>query len=87
MKNTIKNIGNKIIHLFGDSINDFETGELLGKCLLIVWCGKIHMIGYNGVPVRVFFLPHNNLRYWRCAIGFGKHKDVDFSRISTPIDT
>lgn len=57
------------VRALGRPIRDCETGEPLGRALVFVWRGKLHVWGIErAIEPRV--LPAPTLSYWRHAIGF-----------------
>lgn len=81
MKVLVRHIGMTLARTFGSQIKDCETGQVLGTALLVVYGGKIRMIGYEGPPIRPVFLPMERITYWKSAIGFRKMNEVDFARL------
>jgi hypothetical protein len=78
MRMTIRAIGLWAARTFGSRIRDFESGEDLGKAIIVPWRGKIHIIGLTQ-PVRVVFLPQTRLTYWKQELGFTTHPPPDFT--------
>ncbi|BCU76929.1 hypothetical protein [Luteolibacter sp. LG18] len=79
MRNLLRNIGHFWISRFGSPIRDEETGELLGRALVVVWRGKIHLIGFSGSMVlKPVFCVQDRVRYWRQTIGFTRPQEPDF---------
>lgn len=83
MKMFIRRIGLTIARTFGSRIVDFRSGRQLGRALLLVWRGKIHVIGLK-VSVRPVFLPQTRLTYWKQELGFTVHPSPDFPREESP---
>ena len=77
MKMFIRRVGLTIARIFGSRIVDFRSGCELGRALLLVWRGKIHVIGLE-VAVRPVFLPQQRLTYWKQVLGFTVHPPPDF---------
>ena len=69
----VRQIGLALARLFGSRITDCHTGRPLGRALLIMWRGKIYVIGLD-TPVRLVFLPQERLTYWKQEIGFTSHQ-------------
>ncbi|MGC4016758.1 MAG: hypothetical protein QM755_19920 [Luteolibacter sp.] len=79
MRRLLKNLGLSCIRRFGSPIRDEETGEFLGRAVMVVWRGKIHLIGYSGnTPVKPVFCAQDRVRYWRQTVGFTSPKPPDF---------
>ena len=73
-------VGLKIARTIGIRIQDFRTGQRLGRALIFPWRGKIHVIGLN-VAVRPMFQPQKRLTYWKQEIVFTEHPPPDFPNI------
>ena len=73
----------KIAHIFGTRFIDFESGELLGKALIIPWRGKIHVIGLEAL-VKPVFQPQKRLNYWKQEIVFVVPGEPDFPNEREP---
>lgn len=74
----MRSIGMKLVHRFGARIRDAETGEVLGRVLIVPWRGRIHVIGLEEVTVRPAFLPQQRLTYWKQDLGFTRLPPPDF---------
>lgn len=71
MRGVLKRCGSWLVRIFGSRIEDYRTGESLGRALILVWRGRIHVIGYTGEkPLLIDFLAEDEVRYWRSRIGF-----------------
>ena len=79
----IRRIGLTIARTIGSRIVDFHSGRELGRALLLVWHGKVHVIGLK-VAVRPVFLPQTRLTYWKQEIGFTVHPPPDFPNVASP---
>jgi hypothetical protein len=77
MKMVIRRMGLFIARAVGSQIIDYQSGQKLGRALLLVWRGKIHVIGLE-TAVRPVFLPQKRLTYWKQEIGFTAHASPDF---------
>ena len=77
----IRSISMKLVHRFGTSLRDAETGEVLGRVLILPWDGRIHVIGLEDVTVRPTFLPQQRLTYWKQDLGFTRLPPPDFPRV------
>ena len=80
MKSAIRKMGMLLVRLFGSEIRDAMDGESLGKALVVAWSGKVHLIGYEGMPLRMSCVPQNRVRYWRIVMGFTKAEVPDYGR-------
>ncbi|MEM7387603.1 MAG: hypothetical protein AAF514_21930 [Verrucomicrobiota bacterium] len=68
--------------VFGMTLRDERTGEVLGKALVIPWRGKVHLIGYrNETPLTPEFLPQERITYWKQTLGFRSYPDPDYQRL------
>ncbi len=71
MKKLFRSLGIIVVKIVGRKITDYKNGEHLGKAIIIVWGGKIHIIGYTGHRcLLVDWLPQEELTYWRARLGF-----------------
>ena len=77
MRKLIRSTILMIAHAFGARVIDFESGQDLGKALIIPWHGKIHVIGLKAA-VRPMFQPQKRLTYWKQEIVFATHPEPDF---------
>ncbi len=80
MRRLIRTAGLTLARLLGAQVRDFETGEVLGRALIVPWRGQIHLIGLTE-PVRVLFRPQQRLTYWKQEIVFTRHPQADFPRV------
>ena len=71
-----------MVRLLGSTIRDAVDGSELGKALMVPWRGRVHLIGYEGVPLRMVCVPQNQIRYWRIELGFTKAQVPDYGRVS-----
>ena len=74
----MRSLGMKLVHRFGARLRDSETGEVLGRVLIVPWRGRIHVIGLEEVTVRPAFLPQQRLTYWKQDLGFTRMPPPDF---------
>lgn len=82
-KNAIRGLGAWFISRFGSRVCDHRTDEFLGRALILVWGGRVLLIGYDGeIPVKPVFVSDPEIRYWRQTIGFESHEAPDFERSS-----
>ncbi len=84
MKSFLRSMGMFIVRRIGSDLRDAVDGELLGKALIFPWNGSVHLIGYDGVPLRMVCLPQKRIRYWRIALGFTKAVVPDFENCRLP---
>ena len=81
MRTILRQIGNLYIRFLGSPIRDEATGQFLGRALILVWRGRIHVIGFTGVgPLKPVFCSQNRIRYWTQAVGFTRPSAPDFPR-------
>jgi hypothetical protein len=85
MRKLIRSAGLALARIFGTRLTDFQTGEPLGKALIIPWRGKIHVIGLEK-DVRAIFQPQKRLTYWKQEIIFTTHPSVDFPKEKSTTD-
>jgi len=74
-----------LVHRFGTRLCDAETGEVLGRALIIPWRGRILVIGLEEVTVRPTFLPQKRLTYWKQELGFTRYPLPDVSGEAKPL--
>ena len=79
----LRSFGLMLARIIGTKVTDANTGELIGRALIIPWRGKLHVIGLEN-PVRVSFLPQKRLTYWKQEIGFTRHEPPDFPKVTSP---
>jgi hypothetical protein len=77
MKKLLRSFGVRLARSFGSEIRDAETGDVIGRALLISWGGRVHIIGLEQ-SVRPVFLPQRRLTYWKQSLGFTLARAVDF---------
>ena len=72
MKRALQTILLKFCRTFGTKVYDAQSGEMLGRCMMISWKGRMHIIGAEShwVPVP---LPQKRMTYWKQEIGFTCH--------------
>lgn len=67
-----------LVSVFGSTIRDSRTGDVLGKAILLPWRGRLRVIGYTGTK---YFYPVFKLQkratYWRQEVEFRTHPDPD----------
>jgi hypothetical protein len=80
----MRSVGMKLVHRLGTRLRDAETGEVLGRVLIVPWRGRIHVIGLEEVTVRPAFLPQQRLTYWKQDLGFTKVPPPDFPHEAEP---
>ncbi len=79
MKNLLRISGLLLVRSFGTKLYDYADGSYLGKAFILTAGGRIHMIGYEGQPFRLVYIPQDRLNYWKVSIGFSKAEVPDFS--------
>jgi hypothetical protein len=83
MKPAVRNFGLRLIDMFASDITDCESGESLGRGLILGWGGRIKVIGHETLPPLIpCFLPQRRLTYWQQSIGFTTHRRPDYPRLS-----
>ena len=78
MKNLLRRIGLVVVQLFGSDIRDLDDGTVLGRALVVAFGGRVHLIGYNGLPLRPVSVAQNRVKYWRITIGFKMAEVPDY---------
>jgi len=74
-----------VARVIGSRIRDEESGEVLGKAIILPWRGKIYVIGYSGIkPLTMAFQTRARVSYWKQEVGFGSHNEPDFPRMTKP---
>ena len=81
MKRTLRNISVIVLRALGSTLVDAQSGEVIGRALLIPWRGRVLVLGLSGShAVRPVFLPQTRLTYWKQELGFTVHPPPDFPR-------
>ena len=79
----VRNATLKVIDLFASDITDCESGESLGRGLILGWRGRIKVIGHETLPPLIpRFLQQRRLTYWRQSVGFTTHPRPDYPKLS-----
>ncbi len=88
----MKNFKHKILRRFAlgiiswlsSDIRDVDTGERIGRALLIPWRGRILILGAGvaGYALVPKFCAQRRLTYWKVELGFTRHPGPDYSRES-----
>lgn len=78
MKKPLRRIGLVVVRLFGSDIHDLDDGAVLGRALVVAFGGRVHLVGYNGLPLRPASVAQNRVKYWRITIGFKKAEVPDY---------
>lgn len=73
----LRNLLVAVARRIGTPVRDAETGELLGRAVMIPWRGKIVCIGLD-TPVCPVFLPQERLTYWKQELGFRRQPPPDY---------
>jgi hypothetical protein len=68
--------------VFGVTITDQRTGNILGKVLIIRWKGGLRLIGLEGMAVKPVFLSQPKEVYWAQDLGFSTHEEPDFPNVT-----
>ena len=69
-----------IINLLGSDIRDVDSGDRIGRALLIPWRGRILMLG-GGVAGQILvpkFCAQRRLTFWKVELGFTRHSAPDY---------
>lgn len=75
MRKLVRKYVLSLARLVGSRIHDYRTDECLGRALILVWRGRVHVIGYQGEKALVVdWLPEEKTRYWRSRIGFTTYR-------------
>ncbi|MGI8820704.1 MAG: hypothetical protein ACR2ID_07555 [Chthoniobacterales bacterium] len=80
LRRIIRAAGLAVARRVGAQVRDTNTGELLGRALIVPWRGHIYVIGLEA-PVQAQFRPQKRLTYWRQEIVFTMRPAPDFERI------
>jgi hypothetical protein len=82
-KLAIRHFALRITDLFASEIFDSQTGESLGRALVLGFFGQTWVIGHAGLPPLIpRFLPKQRLTYWKQTIGFTTHPRPDYPRLT-----
>lgn len=84
MMKFLRSIGLCIVRVLGSDIRDEHDGAVLGRALLFSFCGRIHLIGYEGTPLRPVCVPQSRVKYWRITVGFTRALVPDEPRVEDP---
>jgi len=75
-------LSRRVASVLGSRIVDANTGEVLGKAIVLPWRGRIHLIGLTcSVPLRPVAVSSQRLSYWRTSLGFAAPREPDFPNI------
>ena len=66
-----------VARLLGSPVKDQRTGQMLGRALVIMFRGRVHVIGLQ-TSVRPVFLPQQRLTFWKQELGFTTLPSPDF---------
>lgn len=68
------------VDLVSSDIRDVESGECIGRALLIPWRGRILIVGRGvaGYSLLPKYYPQQRLTHWRVELGFSRHTAPDF---------
>lgn len=86
MKSYLRQLGMCVVRIMGTTILDVADGKELGKAIMVPWRGRVHLIGYEGVPLRVVCVPQNRVCYWRIELGFSRAEVPDYARALVTVD-
>lgn len=75
-----------ILDLLSSDIHDMQTGERIGRALLVPWRGRIYMLGggIGGSSLLPRFSPQTRLTFWKIELGFTEHPPPDFRHEPRP---
>jgi len=79
MRSPLSRLVLALARAMGSTLRDAETGEALGRAMVLTWRGRVWVLGLER-PVRAVFLPKNRLNYWRHELGFVAAKEPDYPR-------
>jgi hypothetical protein len=70
-----------IINLLASDIRDVDTGDRIGRALIIGWRGRILILGEGvaGYALVPKFCAQKRLTFWKCELGFTRHPPPDYS--------
>ncbi len=76
----------RIVDLLSSDIRDIETGEYIGRALLVPWRGRILVVGRGmaGYSLLPRFYPESRLTFWKAELGFTRHAPPDFPHEPRP---
>jgi hypothetical protein len=71
-----------MINLLSSNIRDVDTGECIGRALLIPWRGRILILGAGvaGYALVPKFCAQKRLTFWKCELGFTRHPAPAYPR-------
>ena len=69
-----------LVNLFASDIRDVDTGERIGRALLIPWRGRVLILGAGvaGYALVPKFCSQRRLTYWKAELGFTRHSAPDY---------
>lgn len=69
-----------LINLFSSEIRDVETGECIGRALILPWRGRVLILGARvaGFALVPRFCAQSRLTFWKCELGFTRHPAPDY---------
>jgi hypothetical protein len=79
IRTRLSGIVTALARALGSPIVDCRTGRPIGRALVFAWRGKVHIVGLRAW-VMPCFLPQKRMTFWRQALGFTLHEEVDFPR-------
>jgi hypothetical protein len=80
LKRVLNPLFYRILDVLGSDIRDVQTGECIGRALLVPWRGRILMLGRGvaGASLLPKFYPQRRLTFWKVELGFSQHPAPDF---------
>ncbi len=81
IKDLLRPLFYSAVDLLSSDIRDVESGERIGRALLIPWRGRILMVGKGmaGYSLLPKFRPQQRLTYWKVELGFTRHASPDYT--------
>jgi len=70
-----------LINLLSSKIRDMDTGECIGRALIIPWRGRILIMGEGvaGYALVPKFCAQTRITFWKCELGFTRHSPPDYT--------
>lgn len=71
-----------IVRLVGSRIVDQRTGECAGKAIVVMWRGKVRLLGlHEKKPLYPEFEKQERETFWRRDLVFRSHPEPDFDSV------
>jgi hypothetical protein len=81
MRKIVRSTALIFVRLFGTTLRDQVDDSVLGRAFVIGFGGRIHLFGYEGVPLRPVCIAQDGVKYWRICLGFTKAATPDYPNI------